>query len=241
MITQFSKLLKIYDIRQIFKNVNLSEFQYQIESNIIGDMNTKDFFSNLNPELSNEISEICNKIEIPKNTEVMRDGQYIKAIPIVLNGLIKVFTKNEDKEFLLYYIRPNETCIMTFDAALKNSPSKVYASTEEITNVLLLPIENVFKWMKIYPDLNAIFLMQYNLRYNELIHMVNDLLFEKMDQRLLKYLKTKVEIVNKNPIKISHKKIANDLGTAREVISRVMKKLEIEGKVKQLVSGIKII
>ena len=70
--------------------------------------------------------------------------------------------------------------------------------------------------------------------------MVNELLFEKMDQRLYKYLKKKTEIAQKNPIKISHRKIANDLGTAREVISRVVKKLEADGKINQLASGIKI-
>lgn len=203
-------------------------------------MKTEKILASLNPELVAEILENSSTIEVEKNTEVMREGQYIKMIPIVTNGLIKVYMKHEDKELLLYYIRPSETCIMSFDAFLKNTPSKVYASAEENTSVLLLPVEKVLHWLKKYPDMNSLFFSQYNHRYNELIHMISEILFGTMEQRLQKYLKTKVEILEKNPVKISHKKIANDLGSAREVISRIMKKLENEGKLKQLSNGIEV-
>jgi len=171
----------------------------------------------------------------------MYEGQYVKAVPFVTKGLIKVFSRHDDKELLLYYIRPGESCIMSFDACMKNTPSKIYASTEENSSVLLLPVDRVLNWMREYPEMNSIFFQQYNIRYNELIHMVNELLFEKMDQRLYKYLIKKSEVAKRNPLKLSHRKIANDLGTAREVISRVVKKLETDGKIIQLASGIKII
>jgi len=86
-----------------------------------------------------------------------------------------------------------------------------------------------------------LFFLQYNLRYNELLIMINNLLFEKMDVRILEHLKAKMKVTGINPVKISHRQIANDLGTAREVVSRVVKKLEHEGKVKQLATEIKII
>lgn len=197
--------------------------------------------ANLNPELVSEIRESSNEIEIPKNTEVIHEGQYIKAVPIITKGLIKVYTRHEDRELLLYYIKTGETCIMSFDAAMKNTPSKIYATTEENSTVLLMPVDKVFRWMKQYSDLNSLFFLQYNMRYNELIHTINELIFEKMDQRIYKYLKTKSEVAGQNPLKISHRKIATDLGTAREVISRIMKKLESDGRVIQLESGIKIL
>lgn len=203
-------------------------------------MEIKNLIKNLTPPLEKEFKEFALTADISKNTEVMREGQYVKAVPFVTRGLIKVFTRNEDKELLLYYIRPGETCIMSFDACLKNIPSKIYASAEENSSVMLLPYDKVIQWMREYPEINSIFFEQYTLRYNELIQMINELLFEKMDQRLLNYLKTKTQIVKKNPVKISHRKIANDLGTAREVISRVIKKLETEGKIIQMESGIKI-
>ena len=204
-------------------------------------MDIKTILKNLNPQLEKEISENSNEVEVPKNTEVMREGQYVKAVPFVTKGLIKVFSRNEDKELLLYYIRPGESCIMSFDACLKNTPSKVYASAENNSSVLLLPADMVFEWMKKYPEMNSLFFQQYNARYNELIQMVNELLFEKMDQRLIKYLKRKIEMEKKKPVKISHRKIANDLGTAREVVTRILKKLEIEKKVVQDSGFIKIL
>lgn len=204
-------------------------------------MNVKEIFPNLSQQLANEIMSKSSVVDVPENIEVMREGQYVKAVPIVTEGLVRVYTRNEDKELLLYYIQRGESCIMSFDACLKNVPSKVYASTEKNSSVLLMPTEYVFRWMKEYPEFNSLFFLQYNLRYTELLNMINQLLFEKMDVRILDYLKAKLKINGKNPIKISHRQIANDLGTAREVVSRVVKKLEHEGKVKQLATEIKII
>jgi CRP/FNR family transcriptional regulator len=204
-------------------------------------MDLKNILPDLNPQLREKIIASANIVDVPKNIEVMHEGQYVKSIPIVTTGLVKVFTRNEDKELLLYYIKPSESCIMSFDACLNNAPSKVYASTEENSTILLLPVDKVFKWMKEYPEMNSLFFQQYNIRYNELILMINQLLFEKMDQRLIKYLKTEVNVRNTNPIKISHQKIASHLGTAREVVSRILKKLEIEGQISQNANGIKVL
>jgi len=204
-------------------------------------MNANNIFPGLSSALVSQIINNSSIVEIPEKIEVMREGQYVQAVPIVTSGLIRVFTRHEDKELLLYYIQPGESCIMTFDACLKNIPSKVYATTEKKSEVLLMSTENVFKWMKEYPELNSLFFLQYNIRYSELLNMINQLLFEKMDTRILEYLKTKMKLTGKNPVKISHRQIANDLGTAREVVSRVMKKLEHEEKINQLATGIKII
>lgn len=197
--------------------------------------------AHLDPELAQQIISHSTTLDISKNTEILRDGQYVKVIPIVLEGLIKVFTRHEDKELLLYYIQPNESCIMSFAAGLKNQPSRVFAITEEDTQALLLPIDKVTQWIKQFPDINTLFFQQYNIRYSELLDTINHVLFHKMDTRLFNYLKEKSRLTGKNPIKISHRQIANELGTAREVISRVMKKLEVEGKVKQHPNQIEIL
>lgn len=197
--------------------------------------------SSLNPDLVSEIMVSGSTQDIPKNTEILREGQYVKVVPVVLKGLIRVFTSYEGKELLLYYIKPNESCIMSFSASLKNEPSKVFAYTEEDTTALLLPADKVSSWTRQFPDINTLFFQQYNLRYSELLETINHLLFDKMDKRLYDYLKEKVSLTNKNPLKISHRQIANELGTAREVISRIMKKLEKEGKVEQGTNSIKIL
>ncbi len=195
----------------------------------------------LSDALIAEIIEASTIKEFPKNTVILREGQYVKVIPIVIKGLIKVFTSYEDRDLLLYYIRPQESCIMSFSASLKNDPSKIVAVSEEDTKAILLPVEKVSNWIRKYPEINSLFFQQYHLRYGELLDTINHVLFDKMDKRLYDYLKEKMQLSGTKTIKISHRQIAKDLGTAREVISRVMKKLESEGKVHQHSNSIEIL
>ncbi|MCF6167882.1 Crp/Fnr family transcriptional regulator [Lutibacter sp.] len=201
----------------------------------------KSKLSFLGSSLLNDIVAASSQLNFEKGTELLREGQFVKVIPIVLTGLIKVFSRYEDKELLLYYIKPSESCVMSFSASLKNTPSQVFAITEEDTTVLLLPASKIDGWVKKFPDFNQLFFEQYNVRYHELLKTINHLLFDKLDVRLYHYLIEKKDITKKNPIKISHRQIANELGTAREVISRLLKKLEGENKVKQLSNQIKIL
>ncbi len=194
----------------------------------------------LSPELREKVMASSQVIDIPKDTEILREGQYVKVIPIVLEGLVKVFSNFNEKDLLLYYIQPNESCVMSFASSLKNDPSKVYAITEEDSKILLMPVDKVIKWIDQFPSINQLFYQQYNLRYSELLETINHVLFNKMDKRLYDFLLEKKKVTQQNPIKISHRQIANELGTAREVISRVMKKLENEGKIKQHSQNIEI-
>ena len=190
-------------------------------------------FSYLKKDLVDEFIRIGTTSDIPKDTQILRVGQYVKVIPIVIEGLIKVFTRYEDKELLLYYIQPNESCIMSFSASLKNEPSKVFAIAEEDTRALLLPVDKVEKLTIQFPDINNLFFQQYNVRYTDLLETINHLLFSRMDKRLHAYLIEKGKLKSSREVKISHRQIANELGTAREVITRTMKKLEAEGLIRQ--------
>ena len=196
---------------------------------------------NLKPELLQKITKESIIQRIPVSTEILREGQYVKVVPIVLEGLIKVYTSHEDRDLLLYYIKPNESCIMSFAASLRNEPSKVFAQTEEDTLVLLLPTDKVTGWTRQYPNINQLFFHQYNVRYSELLNTIHHLLFDRMDKRLHDFLIEKSKLLDKNPLKISHRQIAGELGTAREVISRVMKKLENEGKLIQRPEGMELL
>lgn len=201
----------------------------------------KKILSFLKPDLVDKILNESTIEEFPKGTEILRERQYIKVLPVVINGLVKVYSRFDEKELLLYYIEPEQTCVMSFYATLKNTPSKVFATTEEDSKVLLLPVQHLPKWLKEYPDFNELFYDQFNLRYSELLDTIGSLLIDKMDKRLYDHLKKKIELNSSNSIKMSHNQIAIELGTAREVVSRVMKKLEIDGKVEQKSRGIKII
>jgi CRP/FNR family transcriptional regulator len=123
---------------------------------------------------------------------------------------------------------------------MNNDKSKIVAITEEESTVLLIPSEKIAKWVIEYPQINRLFYQQYDLRYLELVDTIHQMLYYKLDKRLLDYLSEKVKVTGKNPIKISHKEIANDLGTAREVVSRLVKKLEKQNILKQYHDSIEI-
>jgi len=198
-------------------------------------------FSFSSKELIKEMVIHAIEKQFPPEAELVKAGYYVKVLPFVMSGLIKVFTKYQDKELLLYYITPGETCIMSFAAAINDEKSQIYAVTEEKTRVLLIPVDKLKLWVKKYPELNALLYSQYNVRYHDLMDTIHFGLFNKMDQRLYSYLTEKVKLHNKRVIKISHKQIASELGTAREVISRVMKKLETEGLIKREGNSIKVL
>lgn len=196
------------------------------------------YFTN---EILEEISEFGQLVELEENVEILREGQYIKVIPIVISGVIKVFTRHDDKDLLLYYIKPDESCIMSFTSGLKNEPSKVYAVTEAKSKVLLLPREKIITWVNKFPSFNTLFFNQFNTRYSDLLDTINRILFDKMDKRLYNYLVEKSTVSGQQIIQSPHRQIASELGTAREVVSRVLKKLENEGFIIQSSKGIKVL
>jgi len=192
-------------------------------------------------QLFEKIIENGVVMDFERDTEILREGQFIKMIPIVINGLIKVYNRYEDKDLLLYYIQPGESCIMSFAASIQNEPSRVYAITEEPSKVLLIPVEVSSEFVKQFPYYNDLFFKLYNQRYADLIDTINHLLFHKMDQRIINYLKERQILKNQKILKLTHKQIAHELGTAREVISRILKKLENDNKIIQHQTGIEVL
>ncbi len=201
----------------------------------------KEKLSFLKPELLGKITEVSSVKEFLKGTEILREEQYVKFLPIVLEGLVKVYSRFEDKELLLYYIKPAQSCVMTFYATLKNTPSRVFAITEENSKILLIPVENLPGWLRVYPEFNQLFYNEFNMRYTELLDTIGQLLLYKMDKRIYDHLKKKSLLTESDSIKMSHSQIANELGTVREVVSRVLKKLETDEKIEQNAKGIRII
>lgn len=188
------------------------------------------YFPFFNDELLAILQRECEIITVPAQEQILRKGQQVKVIPVVLHGLIRVYTTHEDKELLLYYIKPSESCVMSYAAGIKNSTSDIFAQTLEETEILLLPAGDLKKWLISYPELNLLFNAQYELRYADLLHTLENMVFHKMDERVLYLLKDKAALLSSTDIKISHQTLADDLATSREVISRVLKKLEHEGK-----------
>ncbi|QOI96584.1 MAG: Crp/Fnr family transcriptional regulator [Flammeovirgaceae bacterium] len=195
----------------------------------------------LSEALQKQFASEGTATELESGAEILKEGQLVKMIPIVLDGLVKVFTRYEDKELLLYYIRPRESCVMSFLAGIKNQPSRIFALAEERTTLLLLPSQKLERWINEYPQLNNLFYDLYNNRYSELIDTLHQLIFQKLDARLYDYLVEKSRLKDTAFLDIRHREIAQDLGTSREVITRVLKKLEKEGKIRQTHLGIHLL
>lgn len=164
---------------------------------------------------------------------ILNENANIKAIPIVIKGSLRVMRSEENgREILLYYIRAGESCIMSFLGGMHHDTSKVKAIAEEETEVLFIPIDKVSLLIKAYPEwLDYIFRL-YHKRFEELLEVVNAVAFKKMDERLLNFIKTKCELTKTHTLYVTHEQLAGELGTARVVVSRLLKQMEDEGLVK---------
>lgn len=158
---------------------------------------------------------------------ILNENAFIKAIPIVTRGNIKVMRTDEDgREIFLYYIKAGESCIMSFLGGIHNDTSKVKAVAEEPTEIIFIPIDKVTLLIKEYPEFLDYIFRLYHKRFEELLEVVNAVAFTKMDERLLNFIKKKCELTNAHTLYITHEQLANELGTARVVVSRLLKQME---------------
>lgn len=185
------------------------------------------------PELIEKLNQFSIRKEYEAGSIILNENSYIRSIPIVTKGILKVIRTDEDgKEILLYYIKAGESCIMSFLGGMHNETSKVKAEVEEDAEVLFLPMDKVSLFIKEYPQwLDYIFRL-YHKRFEELLDIVNAVTFKKVDDRLLSLLYKKQELTKDHTLNITHEQLANELGTARTVVSRLLKQLEENGTVK---------
>jgi CRP/FNR family transcriptional regulator len=184
------------------------------------------------PEINEKLIDYGFTKTFAEGDVILNENAYIKAIPIVMSGSIRVTrTDDDDREILLYYIKAGESCIMSFLGGMHHDTSKVKAIAEEPTEILFVPIDKVNILIKDFPEwLDYIFRL-YHKRFEELLDVVNAIAFKKLDERLLDFIKKKCQINDNNTLVITHEHIANELGTARVVVSRLLKQMEQEGLV----------
>ena len=163
---------------------------------------------------------------------IVPEHTHIRSVPIVLSGTIKVFrTDEEGREILLYYIESGESCIMSFLGALHHETSKIKAIANEESQILFIPVDKLPLLIKEFPEwLDYIFRL-YHKRFEELLEVINAIAFTKIDERLLQLLQKKSTVTNSKTIFTTHEQLATELGTAREVVSRLLKQMEEKGMV----------
>ncbi len=182
--------------------------------------------------LLQDIEKVALFQQFKKETVLLKEDSYVQFIPLVVKGLVKVYKEEENgNEVLLYYIKPGESCIMSIMAAEKNVPINVKGVVEEDAEIILIPVKDIHPIRKNHNKWNAFVYELFNDKFDEVIEMIKILTFSNKQKRLEDYLKTKAKLNNSNTILKSHQQIANELGSSREVISRLLKKLEKDGKV----------
>jgi CRP/FNR family transcriptional regulator len=186
----------------------------------------------LEKELQNEILERGVLKTFDANEALMREGQFITSFPLILKGLIRISrTSEEGNELLLYYLRENEVCAMSLTCCMANMKSSIMAITEEPTEVIMVPVTLLEKWMCEYTTWRQFVMQSYQIRFRELIDTVDSLAFLKLDERLVKYFKDRYQKSGESTFSGTHQYLALQLNTSREVISRLLKKLEKEQKI----------
>jgi CRP/FNR family transcriptional regulator len=201
----------------------------------------KTCLSDLGKDLLNEIIEYGRVKTLEPDEFLIKQGQLVKDLPIVLQGTVKVFTQADDFQFLLYYIYPGATCISSFAHLFGSKGIGFSGVADERSLILLIPIHKAWEWVLKYPIFNAMILNEYQRQYNDLLETAKQVICYNLEDRILIYLKTRASILKATTISISHRHIATDLATSREVISRILKKMEKEKKIVQLGRQIKLV
>ncbi len=185
------------------------------------------------PALLEEIIQVGTFKKLKENELLIDLGGKMTAIPLLLNGAIKIVREDKNgDEILLYFLERGDTCAISFASGFANVKSKVRAITEKESEIIFIPLEKLDEWLIKYRSWREFVIDSYNIRMNEMIETIDTLAFMKMDQRLYKYLCDKAQVLRETSLNTTHQEIAYDLNTSRVVVSRLLKQLENDGKIK---------
>ena len=191
-------------------------------------------YNELPDGLKKEIQRASKIIDVPADQIIVNSGDKMDYVPFVLDGSVRVYVENEDvsKELLLYYVDSGQTCMMSMIAGFTNKISKVSAETELDSSLMLVPADKIRKWQIEYEEWNNLILELFLDRYDNLISTIEELSFKKVEDRLIKYLNNYKDQNGYIQIDKTLKEIARDIASSREVVSRTLKKLQNDNKIK---------
>ncbi|MDP2159468.1 MAG: Crp/Fnr family transcriptional regulator [Flavobacterium sp.] len=183
--------------------------------------------------LMDEIAEVSLLRDFNEGDVLIDFGDYIKKMPLLIEGAIKILREDFDEgELLLYFIEKGDTCAMTMACCMGESKSEIRAVAETKGKVIMIPVQKMEEWLGKYKSWRNYVFNSYNNRLKEMLSAIDNLAFMNMDERLLNYLYDKSKINNSREIHATHQEIAYDLHTSRVVVSRLLKALENEGKIR---------
>ncbi|WP_439131170.1 Crp/Fnr family transcriptional regulator [Polaribacter sp.] len=193
-----------------------------------------------------ELLKEINNLGVPKkfkaDTVIIELEDFIKSMPLLLSGAIKILREDEKgEELVLYYLEKGDTCAMTLSCCMGQTKSKIRAVAETDVSLILLPKEKMTVWLSKYKSWQSFILESYHNRVEELLEAIDTIAFLKMEDRLFKYLKDKAMVIHNDVLQVTHKQISEDLHTSRVVVSRLLKKLENEQKIALHRNSIKVL
>jgi len=191
-------------------------------------------YNQLPEELKRDIEKVSKKVDVKAREIIVNVGDRMDFVPFIMDGSVRVFIENDDvhKELLLYYVEGGQTCMMSMIAGFTNKTSKVSAETEIDTTLMLVPTDKIRKWQIKYDEWNNLILNLFLDRYDDLISTIDELSFKKVEDRLIKYLDNYKDQSGSIKINKTFKEIARDIASSREVVSRSLKKLQNDNKIK---------
>jgi len=197
----------------------------------ISSADIKIFSSVFEPDLLAEIETKSILMQVNAGETMLNPGQTIRAVPLVLSGTFKVSRVNDEgQELLLYYVHEGESCAMTFTCCMMAHTSVIKGAAEDDSVLLCVPVSVMDEWLTKYPTWKRFVMTTILNRFTEVLKSIDEVAFKKLDDRLTNYLKEKSKHTGSTLINLSHQQIADELGTNRVVVSRLLKKLEIDNK-----------
>jgi CRP/FNR family transcriptional regulator len=198
------------------------------------------------PQFEPELLEILDKNAIERifhaGEVIVRSGQYIKSTVLVISGRIKIYRESDEGgEFLIYYLGPGDACAISLICALQSQVSEITAKAVEETDVIMLPVQLMDELMSKFKSWSHFVIQTYRSRFDEMLTVIDNIAFRNMDERLEFYLKRAKTDAGQILLNLTHQQIADDLNSSREVISRLLKKMEQLGKIKLNRNSIEII
>ena len=192
----------------------------------------KKLFPSFSNELVKDIDTNASIQSFKAGDVIMRTGQYIKNTVLVISGKIKIYREDENGgEFFMYYLQPGQACAISMICATKNETSQIMAKVVEDVELIIIPLPLMDKWMMQHRSWYEFVIDTYRSRFEEVLEVIDSIAFRAMDERLEFYLKRHADACGCKDLKLSHQEIASELNTSREVISRLLKKMEQRGLV----------
>ena len=192
----------------------------------------QEFFPQFEPDLRQKLGEVASLKSFSAGEMLMETGQYFRSAVLIVEGKVKLYREgDEGGEFFMYYLDPGNACALSLICAAKHETSQLKAKSLEDTIVIMIPIDILDNLMQSYKSWYYFVLETYRSRFEELLSVIDGITFKALDERLVFYLKNQYQKLETRQLQITHQEIANDLNSSREVISRLLKKMEQKGEV----------